>query len=239
MKKGRLFYIALFICATSAISCLKGDDVEPIPTGGLTMVNAFIESTQGILYEIDRNPVPSEFSPLAYRSYGYVNLFVGNNRRLGVYAAGNGAPLVDTAFAVQDSVFYTSIVYGTADAPLHFITEDRVPDDATDPGTDAGARFFNLANTGHRVTLQIGDMDPIPAFQDRPTETPQSGKMGELFLTVPAGSYELAVENEDGEVLATRADVELDEGSFTTIFFTGADASPDSYYIGVIQQPAN
>jgi len=243
MKKSTLFYIAfsaLLACATLAISCLKGDDAEPMPSAGLTMINAFIESApEGVLYEIDGRPVPSEFYPLAYRSYGYVNLFIGNSRELAVYAARNQTRLVDTTFAAQDSVFYSSIVYGTADNPLHFMTEDHVPDGAADPNTIAGARFFNLANTSHRVTLRIGNTDPIPAFQDRPTETPQSGEEGEAFVPVPTGTYELAVEDEDGEILATRGDIALEEGSYTSIFLTGADSIEGSYYIGVLRQPVN
>ncbi len=240
MKKRSLFYIALFACATAAISCLKDNDAEPMPVAGLTMVNAFIESSPaGVLYEIDGNPIPSEFSPLAYRSYGYVNLFVGNNRRLDVYAAGDQTQLVDTAFAVQDSVYYSSIVYGTADQPLHFITEDYVPEDAADPANIAGARFFNLANTPDRVTLRIGNTDPISAFQDRPTETPQSGKAGEAFFAVPTGTYELVVANDDGEILATRGDVTLEAGAYLSIFLTGDDSTADSYYIGVMRQPVN
>ncbi len=240
MKKRTLFYISLFACATFAISCLGDNDAEPMPSAGLTMINAFIESQEGVLYEMDGRPVPSEFYPLAYRSYGYVNLFVGNNRKLEVYTALERSRLVDTALAVQDSAFYSSIVYGTLENPLHFVTEDRVPEDVENPSHIAGVRFFNLANTSHRVTLRIGNTDPIPGFQDRPTETPQSGKAAEAFVAAPAGTYELAVEDEDGEVLATRADVALEEGVFTSIFLTGADTVGDSYYIGVItRQPVN
>lgn len=239
MKKSSLFYIAFFAFAMLAISCFKDNDAEPVPLAGLTMINAFIESPQGVLYEIDGQPVPQEFYPLAYRSYGYVNLFVGNSRWLEVNDAGNQTQLVDTSFAVQNGVLYSSFVYGTADNPLHFITEDHVPEDAGDPTTIAGVRFFNLANTSHRVTLRIGETDPIAAFQDRPMETPQSGKAGEDFITVPTGTYELVIEDENGGTLVTRGDITLDEGSYTCVFLTGADSINDSYYIGAIRQPVN
>lgn len=239
MKKRGLFYIVFFVCATLAISCLKDDDAEPMPLAGLTMINAFIESPEGVLYEIDKNPVPPEFYPLAYRSYGYVNLFLGSSRKLDVYAAENQIQLVDTAFAVQDSVYYSSIIYGTIDSPLHFITEDQVPEDVADPSTIAGVRFFNLANTSHRVTLRIGDTDLIPAFQDRPTETSQSGKAAEDFIAVPTGTYELVVADENGETLVTRGDITLEEGSYTSVFLTGDDSVDDSYYIGALRQPVN
>jgi len=239
MKKRGLFYIVFFACATLAISCFKDDDTEPMPLAALTMINAFIESPQGVLYEIDESPVPPEFYPLGYRSFGYVNLFLGNSRKLEVYAAEDQIQLVDTAFAVRDSVYYSSIIYGTVDNPLHFITEDHVPADATDPSTIAGVRFFNLANTSHRVTLRIGDTDLIPAFQDRPMETPQSGKAGEDFVAVPTGTYELVVEDDNGGTLVTRGDIALEEGSYTSIFLTGADSIDDSYYIGALRQPVN
>ena len=239
MKKRSVFYIAFFACATLAISCLKDNDTEPMPLAGLTMINAFIEAPQGVLYEIDREPVPQQFYPLAYRSYGYINLFVGNSRGLEIYDAENQTRLVDTSFAAKDSMLYSSIIYGTADNPLHFITEDHAPEDAGDPSTVAGVRFFNLANTTHRVSLRIGSNDPIPAFQDRPMDTPQSGKAHEDFVVVPSGTYELAIEDEDGEILVTRGDIALEEGSYTSVFLTGADSIDDSYYIGAMRQPVN
>lgn len=239
MKKRSLFYIAFFTCATLAISCLKDDNTEPMPLAGLTMINAFIESSEGVLYDIDERPVPPEFYPLAYRSYGYVNLFTGNSRMLEVYAAENQTRLADTVFAVQDSIYYSSIIYGTIENPLHFITEDHVPEGAADPSTIAGVRFFNLANTSHRITLRIGDTDLIPAFQDRPMETPQSGKTGEDFIAVPTGTYELVVEDENGGTLVTRGDITLEAGSYTSVFLTGDDSIDDSYYIGALRQPVN
>ncbi len=238
MKKKSLLYITFSVCAVLTISCLRDGDVEPIPSAGLTMINSFIES-ESVLYEMDGRPVQQEFYPLDYRSYGFVNLFVGSSRRLDVYASRDLIRLVDTTFAVQDSVFYSSIVYGTADNPLHFITEDRVPEETADPAAVAGVRFFNLANTPHQVTLRIGEIEPIPEFQDRPTETPQSGKDGEAFIVTQTGTYELSIADEDGEILVTRGGVALEEGSYTTIFLTGAESLADSYYIGALRQAVN
>ena len=219
-------------------SCLKGENPQPMPAAGLTMVNSFIES-QSVQYGMDGRPVQGDFYPLAYRSYGYVNLFIGSNRRLEVYALNDQTRLVDTTFAVQDSVFYSSFVYGTLDMPLHFLTEDRIPEGTTDPSAIAAVRFFNLANTPHRVTLKIGETNPISAFGDRPTETPQSGKAGEDFVELPTGTYELTVVDEDGAIIATRPGVPLSAGSYTTIFLTGAEAESNSHYVGVVKQWVN
>lgn len=237
MKKRSLFYIAFFACVTLATSCLRDNDAEPIPAAGLTMINAYIES-DAVLYEMDGRPVPPEFYPLAYRTPGFVNLFVGNSRRLEIYTVGDQIQLVDTTFAVQDSVYYSSFIFGTAETPLHFITEDRVPEDASDPATFTGVRFFNLANTPHEVTLRIGDTDPVLEFQDRPTETPQSGKNAEAFIAAPTGTYQLSVADEDGEILFTREE-ELQEGRYMSIFLTGDESVADSYYIGILRHAVN
>lgn len=221
-------------------SCLKDEDVQPIPAAGLTMVNSFIES-QSVIYGIDGRAIQNNFSPLTYRHYGFIEVYARSNRRLEVYASGNQnqIQLVDTTFAVRDSVFYSSFVYGTGNMPQHFLTEDRVPAGTTDPTAIAAVRFFNLANTPHRVTLKIGETDPVPAFGNRPTETPQSGKAGEDFVVVPTGTYEVTVEDEDGTTLASRTGIALSAGSYTTIFLTGAEATPGSYYVGVARQWVN
>lgn len=234
MKKISL--IIAFVAGVLLLSsCLKDDDVQPTPVAGLTMVNGFIPS-EAVIYGMDGRAIQNSYNPLFYRTYGYTNLYVGASRRMEIYAYGAQNALADTTFETKDSTYYTSFIYGTADAPLHFITEDHIPDGVADPAAIAAVRFYNLANTVYQITLKIGDTEVIPAFQDRPTETPETGKADENFVEVPKGTYTLTVENEDGEVVATREGIELPAGSYTTIFLTGDESIDNSYYVAVVRQ---
>src|SRR5690606_31711875 len=117
---------------------------------------------------VDRNTI-SGLNPLPYRSYGPtlpVYVYPGEDRRLEIYSSYEDNRLVDTALTIQDSVYYSSIVYGTHDDPRHFITEDRIPEGVDDPSAIAAVRFYNLANTERRVTLRIGDIEPAATFRN-------------------------------------------------------------------------
>lgn len=221
--------------------CLKGSDPQPQLVGGTTFINTFIEA-DGAYYLIDRNTIAG-LAPLQYRSFGPripVYIYPGNNRRLEIYSTYEDSRLVDTALTVRDSVYYSSILYGTHDDPRHFITEDRIPDGVDDPEVIAAVRFYNLANTERRVTLHIGDVEPVAAFRNRFLETPQTGKENENFVPVAIGTYNVSVVDEEGETVATRqGTVGLVAGSYTSIFLTGDERDPTTFYVGVVQQWVN
>src|SRR5690606_20989385 len=154
MKKLNLI-IALVAGTVLLGSCLKSSDPQPQLVGGTTFINAFTNANAVYCY-IDRNTIPV-LNPLPYRSYGPrppVYAYPGEGRRLEIYSTYDDNRLVDTTIAVQDSVFYSSFIYGTHDDPRHFITEDRIPEDIDDPTAVAAVRFFNLANTDRKVTLR-------------------------------------------------------------------------------------
>ncbi len=222
-------------------SCLRGGDPQPDRVGGMTFINTFIEAN-AVFYYVDRNTIEG-LNPLDYRTYGPtwpVYVYPGENRRLEIYSTYEDNRLVDTAFAVQDSVYYSSIVYGTHDDPRHFITEDRIPENVDDPAAIAAVRFYNLANTDRRVTLRIGDIEPVAAFRNRPIETPQTGKERETFIPVATGTYAVSVVDEDGETVATRqGTVDLTAGSYISIFLTGDERNPNTFYVGVVRQWVN
>ena len=139
-----------------------------------------------------------------------------------------------------DGTCYSSFIDGPNDAPRHCITEDRIPEGTDDPASIAAVRFYNLANTPHRVTLHIGDAEPLAAFRNRPTETPETGKTGEKFTPTTTGTYTLTVADEDGETMATRqGSVELTAGSYTSVFLIGDEREPSTFYVGVIRQWVN
>ncbi len=240
MKKSNLL-IALGASVMLLGGCLKDGDPQPQLVGGTTFVNAFIEANAIYCY-IDRNTV-SALNPLPYRSYGPtvpVYAYPGEGRRLEIYSTHEDNRLVDTAITVQDSTYYSSIVYGTHTDPRHFITEDRIPEGVEDPAAIAAVRFYNLANTDRRVTLRIGDLEPLAAFRNRPTETPQTGKDSEEFIQVPTGTYTLSVVDENGEVVATRDEtIDLSAGSYVSIFLTGDERESTSFYVGRVRQWVN
>lgn len=239
MKKLNLV-VALVASVALLGSCLKGSDPQPQHIGGITFVNAFIEVPEVHCY-LDRSTVPS-LNPLPYRSYGPIEpiYFPGEGRRLEIYSPYENNRLVDTAVAIQDSVYYSSIVYGTHDDPRHFVTEDRIPEAVEDPAAIAAVRFYNLANTDRRMTLRIGDMEPVSAFSNRPTETPQTGKDNEDFIPVTTGTYTVSVVDEDGETVATREDtIDLSAGSYLSIFLTGDERDPTTFYVGRVRHWVN
>lgn len=240
MKKSNLI-VALVASVALLGSCLKGSDPQPQLVGGTTFINTFIEAN-GAYYLIDRNTIAG-LDPLRYRSFGPripIYIYPGNNRRLEIYSTYEENRLVDTALTVQDSVYYSSIVYGTHDDPRHFITEDRIPEGVEDPEAIAAVRFYNLANTERRVTLHIGDIEPVAAFQNRLLETPQTGKESEDFVPTTIGTYMVSVVDEDGEIVATRqGTVDLAAGSYTSIFLTGDERDSTTFYVGVVQQWVN
>src|SRR5690606_32067478 len=100
----------------------------------------------------------------------------------------------------------------------------------------AGLRFFNLAETPKRITLRIAAAEPIAAFRNRPTETPETGKEAEEFtLTTNTGTHVLTVQDEEGNQLARRTGVALDPGDYLTIFLTGDETESAPYYIGIVR----
>ena len=222
-------------------SCIKEGEPQPQLVGGSTFINAFTEANAVYCY-IDRSTVPA-LNPLPYRNYGPITpvyAYPGEDRRLEIYSTYNEDPLVDTAITIRDSVYYSTFVFGTHDNPQHFITIDRVPENTDDPAAIAAVRFFNLANTDKKVTLRIGDLELDESFENRPTETAQTGKDNENFIPVPTGSYTVSVIDENGETLVTReTEIDLSAGKYVSIFLTGDEVGQTSFYIGRLQQWVN
>jgi|SRR5690606_19131364 len=237
MKK--LSLLTAFVASVTLFSsCLKGEDPEPVAAGGMTFINSFIEA-QGLYYLIDRNPISNVY-PLAYGEPGYVNFYARPDRRFEVYSSYEDARLVDTLITVVDSVYYSSFLFGTHDDPRHFITEDRIPEGTDDPAAIAAVRFFNLANTPKRATLRIGDAEPLPAFTNRPLETPATGKAGEAFVPVATGEFTISVVDENGETIAARpGTVQLVPGTYTSIFLMGDERDESTFYVGVYRNWVN
>lgn len=236
MKRKRNVPFALFLGVALLAGCIKDEEPQPEVLSGFTIVNSFLEA-QAVLHRLD---VGRGFQQMnqgqAYRGVDYYTVPSCDDCKLEIISSNELARVVDTAFALRENTYYTSFLFGTEATPQHFLTEDHVPEDTDDPAAIAGVRFFNLAETAHRVTLHIAEAEPIAAFRNRPTETPKTGKAGEEFIpTTHTGTHVLTIRTEQGEELARRTGVALDPGDYLTVFLTGDGGEDTPYFIGVVR----
>lgn len=240
MKNKPTAYTSLLLVVALLAGCSGDSDIKPSPLSGLTIVNLFIEADE-VSYRLDGTNMLLQGRPLSYRDMKFYTVSSGSSRRLEMISANELAKLVDTTLAFAENVYYTSFLFGTAASPKHFVTEDRVPEGTDNPAAIAAVRFFNLANTPHRVTLHIAETEPVASFRNRPTETPETGKETEGFIpTTNTGTHVLIIRDENGTQLARRSGVALDPGDYMTIFLTGeAAANAEPYYIGVVRHGVN
>ena len=236
MKTSYTFCAMLLMGLAFWGGCIKDEEPTPDVRSGLSVVNAFPEA-QAVLHRLD---VGHGFQQLgqgqAYRSISSYAIPSYEDCRMEIISSNELAQLIDTTFALVEDRHYTSFLYGTEATPLHFLTDDRLPDDVEDPGAVAGVRFFNLSGTAHRATLHIGTEEPITAFSDRPTETPQTGEDAEAFVvTTNTGTHVVTIVDEGGEQLARRTGVALDPGDYLTFFLTGDGSEDAPYYIGIVR----
>ena len=226
----------LFLGASLLAGCIKDEEPKPEVRSGFTIVNSFLEA-QAVLHRVDVGRGLQQLNQgQGYRGIDFYAVPSCDNCRLEIISSNESAQLVDTAFALQENRYYTSFLFGTEEAPQHFLTEDHVPEGTEDPAAIAAVRFFNLAQTSHRVTLHIAEVEPIEAFRDRPTETSETGKDAEEFIpTTNTGTHVLTMRDEEGEQLARRTGVALDPGDYLTIFLTGDGGESAPYYIGIVR----
>lgn len=236
MKPDYISRLALLVGIILFAGCIKDEDPAPDVRSGLVVVNSFLEA-QAVLHRLDVGRGLQQLGQgQAYRGIDYYAVPSAENCRMEIISSNELAQLVDTTVALEENKFYTSFIFGTAAVPRHFITDDRLPGGIEDPAASAGVRFFNLAETPHRVTLRIAATEPIAAFRDRPTETRETGEDGEEFIaTTATGTHVLTVEDEDGAQLARRTGVALDPGDYLTFFLTGDGSESTPYYIGVVR----
>src|SRR5690606_30010965 len=229
----RLGLIGLTLLA----GCIKDEEPTPDVRSGFSVVNSFPEA-QAVLRRLDVGLRLQQLGQAqAYRGIDYFAIPSRENCRMEIISSNDNAQLVDTTFKLVENRYYTSFLFGTEAAPLHFLTDDRLPDNVEDPKTIAGVRFFNLAGA-IRATLFIGTAEPIATFRNRPTETPQTGKDAEEFIpTANTGTHVLTIYDDNGDQVARRTGVALDPGDYLTFFLTGNGSESAPYYIGVLRHP--
>ncbi|EFK56625.1 DUF4397 domain-containing protein [Sphingobacterium spiritivorum] len=241
MKKHTFYLMICFVLSSFLLSsCLKDDDNNyiDIPAGGLTMINGFSDA-QGIVYYADQRAVQNPYFPLMYKGYDWVGLFTGN-RNIIVKGTQDPKTLVDTTFAVKDSVYYSSFTFGNKDKAKHFITEDKKMSITSGTEKQTGLRFFNLADMPGKVSLQIGDAALNDKFKDRATETQTTATANQIFLPQASGTFKLSVKDESGTVLVSRDGIKLDPDNYYSIILVGKkDNTNTPLYIGVVKQAVN
>ncbi|PPK99261.1 DUF4397 domain-containing protein [Parapedobacter indicus] len=236
MKRNRKAFSALFLGAVLLAGCIKDEEPEPEVRSGFAVVNSFLEA-RAVQHRLDMG---RGFQPLnqglQYRGIDFYAVPSCVDCKLEIISSNELAQLVDTTFTLEENRYYTSFLFGTETAPLHFVTEDHVPEGTEDPAAIAGVRFFNLAETSQRVTLHIAEAEPIEAFRNRTKETPETGKHAEEFIpTAHTGTHVLTIQDEDGEQLARRTGVALDPGDYLTLFLAGDGGESAPYYIGIVR----
>lgn len=236
MKTNYCSHLALLIGIFLFAGCIKDQESVPDVRSGLNVVNAFPEA-QAVLHRLDVGRGLQQLNQgLGYRGVDYYTVPSYESGKLEIISSNESGQLVDTTFALEQNKYYTSFLFGTEATPMHFLTADRLPDGTEDTTASAGLRFFNLAETSQPVTLRIAAAEPIPAFRNRPTETPETGKEAEEFvLTTTTGTHVLTVQDEDGRQLARRTGVALDAGDYLSIFLTGKGGDSSPYYIGIVR----
>ena len=238
MKRKGSRALALCLGVTLLSGCIEELETEPEVRSGLVVVNAFSEA-EAVLHRLDvGSGLQSLNQGLGYPSVDFYVVPICDPCKMEVISSNELATVVDTGFTLQENKYYTSFLYGTEETPQHFLTADRVPADTEDPAEVAGLRFFNLAETPHRVTLHIADAEPITAFRNRPKETAETGKESADFIpTTDTGTHVLTIRDENGEQLARRTGVALDPGDYLTVFLTGSGEGETPFYIGVVRHP--
>lgn len=240
MKSNVNVFFPLLLGSTLLMGCIEDmEDPEPETRSGLVVVNSFPEA-EAVQQRLDvGRGLQSLNQGQGYPDVGYYAVPSCETCRLeiiSILSSNELAQLVDTTFTLNENGYYSSFLFGTEASPLHFLAEDHVPDTTDDPAAVAGVRFYNLAETAHRVTLHIADTEPIAAFTDRPTETPETGKADEEFIpTTETGTHVLTITDEDGQQLARRTGVALDLGDYLTVFLTGDGGESAPYYIGIVR----
>ncbi|MFC3196584.1 hypothetical protein ACFOET_03060 [Parapedobacter deserti] len=226
---------SLLLATVLMAGCIKDPENEPEAEAWLTVANAFFDA-EAVFYRLDVGRGGKPLNSLRFRETGRYHVPSCADCKLEVFSSNQSSRVVDTTFSIQANAYYTSFLFGTEESPKHFIVEDRLPAGVDDPTAIAGLRFFNLANTAHRVTLHVAGTETIADFRNRPTETAETAGAAEVFIpTTHTGTHVLTIVDENGVQLARRTGVALDPGDYLTIFLTGDGGDTFPYHIGVLR----
>lgn len=193
--------IKLFIFAiTSTLlmtSCLKDDLNSPnVPQAGFTMINVHTGSNY-IIHKADNNFIQTMNNPLLFKGINFVYLYPGN-RKIQTINASNTV-LIDSTYAIKDSLLYTSFVFTKADNKIgQHIAVDTL---LTNLNTNSALRFLNLAYDKINVDLYVGDTKII---EERSYDGNTLVLNNYKFTTQSSGAKKITVKNNANETLAEK-----------------------------------
>lgn len=192
----KLFFLA--VAGTFLMtSCLKDDLNSPnIPQAGFTMINVHTGS-EYIIHKADNNFIQTMNNPLHFKGINFVYLYPGN-RKIQTIDPANKI-LIDSTYAIKDSLLYTSIVFSKAGNKIgQRLVSDTLLNNLSD---HAAYRFVNLAYDNINVDLYIGDSKVI---DNRVYDGNNLIANHYKFVAQSAGSKKIIVKNEANEILAEK-----------------------------------
>jgi len=225
----KLFFLAVLSTLTLT-SCLKDDLNSPnVPQAGFTMINLYT-GANSVIHKADNNFIQTMNNPLPFKGINFVYLYPGN-RKIQTIDSSNKI-LIDSTYAIKDSLLYTSIVFDKADNKVG----QRVVSDTllSNLSTNGAFRFVNLSFDRISVDLFIGDTKVISnRAYDGNTLVPNNYK----FVSQSSGNKKITVKNNANEMLAEK-DINILAGmhySFVLIKHT----TENKYELVVHQQYRN
>ena len=230
MRNFKTLVLILFGIITLS-SCMKENDnaYDNIRAAGLTMINAYTKS-EHVMHYLDNRNVQS--TPLPYNSIDYANVFPGN-RRLRI-ASENNATLIDTMLSIQDTIFYTSIVYNYNDAAKIKVAKDL---GLKDLASNAAIRFFHVSPLNNSVNVYLDDTQT--AFYEN--VAPEGLGSADLrnnddFKKVSSGAKKIIITDRSGNKLIER-DYDFKAQKYYSILLVGEkDSATKPLRISIAEQ---
>jgi hypothetical protein len=223
----------LFLAVASTLmmtSCLKDDLNSPnVPQAGFTMINVHTASSH-IIHKADNNFIQTMNNPLVFKGINFVYLYPGN-RKIQTIDASNEI-LIDSTYAIKDSILYTSFVFTKADNKIgQHVVQDTLLNNLA---TNSAFRFLNLANDNIDVDLYINDTKVIDdSSYDGNTLVRNHYK----FLTQSSGAKKIIIKNNANDILAEK-DVNMVAGMHYS-FVLIKDTAENKYELVAHQQYRN
>lgn len=190
----------LLLAITSTLlmtSCLKDDLNSPnVPQAGFTMINVHTSSPH-IIHKADNNFIQTMNNPLTFKGINFVYLYPGN-RKIQTIDASNKL-LIDSTYAIKDSLLYTSFVYTKTDNKVgQHVSSDTLINNLN---TNSAFRFLNLAYDKLSVDIYIGDDKVI---ENRIYDGDTFIKNNYKFTAQASGDKKIIVKNTANDILAEK-----------------------------------
>ncbi len=214
---------AIATLSISLASCSK-DDRELVvpPISGLNIIHAS-PTTEKLDFYVDgtrANNVDFAFG----NKMGYFSLYSGKRRLITVKKNTTTPLLVSEDLTLEDQKAYSLFIYDKFDALKYLF----VKDDLTAPASGkAKLRFVHLSPDAPELSLSI-------AGKDADLFSGKAFKSYTDFTEIdPAAKVTFHVENADGSVTATLADIKIEAGKIYTVWVKGLKAAADDTKLGI------